>query len=295
MPKLKRKWRFCDYKRNLWYKQQRSTKTNIIDAVNNFNSVLINIDVKKIEPGVTAKDLENINDIISESVTRFNSQDKERTENIKIASHVINGSILMPGEEFSFNNSTGPRNAEAGYKEASIIVDGEFTTGVGGGVCQVSTTLYQTVLKSDMEVTSRRNHGIPVSYVPMGQDATVAYGYIDFKFINNRKFPIYIESLVRDGEVSVKLYGKKTDNTYINLESEILEIIKPKMQVRKDANMYLSEKRVSKNGREGYKVVIYKVFLQGGQEIKREMVSRDYYPPKDGLIIEGTKQGDFYR
>ena len=125
---------------------KEALKQNIIDAVNNFNSVLINIDVKKIEPGVTAKDLENINDIISESVTRFNSQDKERTENIKIASHVINGSILMPGEEFSFNNSTGPRNAEAGYKEASIIVDGEFTTGVGGGVCQVSTTLYQTVL-----------------------------------------------------------------------------------------------------------------------------------------------------
>ncbi len=263
---------------------------SIIDAVNNFNSASINIDVKKIGPRITERNLNDIKDLVGESVTRFNSQDKGRTENIKIAANVINGTILMPGEEFSFNDSIGPRSAEAGYKEASVIVDGEFTTGIGGGVCQVSTTLYQAVLKSDVEITSRRNHGLPVGYVPMGQDATIAYGYIDFKFINNKEFPIYIESFVKGGELHIKLYSKKADNIHIDLESEILEVIEPKMQIKKDENMYLSERKVSKNGKRGYRVATYKVYLQEGQEVRRKLISKDYYPPRDGLIIEGTKQ-----
>ncbi len=263
---------------------------SIIDAVNNFNSASINIDVKKIRPRITERNLNDIKDLVGESVTRFNSQDKGRTENIKIAANVINGTILMPGEEFSFNDSTGPRSAEAGYKEASVIVDGEFTTGIGGGVCQVSTTLYQAVLKSDVEITSRRNHGLPVGYVPMGQDATIAYGYIDFKFINNKEFPIYIESFVKGGELHIKLYSKKADNIHIDLESEILEVIEPKMQIKKDENMHLSERKVSKNGKRGYRVATYKVYLQEGQEVRRKLISKDYYPPRDGLIIEGTKQ-----
>lgn len=263
---------------------------SIVDAINNFDSASINISTVKIEPKITENSLENIKDLIGESVTGFNSQNKGRTENIKIAADAINGTILMPGEEFSFNDSTGPRSVEAGYKEATVIVDGEFTTGTGGGVCQVSTTLYQAVLKSDMEVTSRRNHGLPVGYVPMGQDATIAYGYIDFKFVNNKNFPVYIEMLVRGGEIYAKLYGKKADNIYVNLESEVLEVIEPKMQIKKDESMYLSEREIGKDGKKGYRVVTYKVYLREGREIKRELVSKDYYPPRDGIIIEGTRQ-----
>ena len=117
-------------------------------------------------------------------------------------------------------------------------------TGIGGGVCQVSTTLYQAALRSDMEITSRQNHGLPISYVPMGQDATVAYGYIDLKFRNNKEYPVYMESFVRGGELYMRLYSKKIDNMHINLKSEILEVIEPKMQTKKDANMYLWERKV---------------------------------------------------
>lgn len=265
-------------------------KQNILVAINNFNSMSIDIKVGDTEPGITSKDLGSIKDLIGESVTIFNSQNKGRTENIKIAVNSINNTVLMPGEEFSFNNSTGPRNAEAGYKEASVIVGGEFTVGIGGGVCQVSTTLYRAALKSDMEITSRQNHGLPVSYVPMGQDATVAYGYIDLKFRNNKEYPVYIEGFVRGGEIHVRLYGKKTDDIYVDLESEVVETIEPKMQVKKDGNMYISEKKISKSGKRGYRAVTHKVYLQDGREVKRELVTRDYYPPRDGLIIEGTKQ-----
>ncbi|HZJ76581.1 MAG TPA: VanW family protein [Oscillospiraceae bacterium] len=263
---------------------------NILVAIDNFDSALIDIEVGDIIPKIKEEDLNNIKDLIGGAVTVFNSQNRGRTENIKISVNAIDNTVLMPGEEFSFNDSTGPRSAEAGYKEASIIVGGEFTTGIGGGVCQVSTTLYQAALKSDMEITSRRNHGLPISYVPMGQDATVAYGYIDLKFKNSKKYPVYIEGFVRGGEVHIKLYSKKTDNIHINLKSEILEVIEPRMQVKKDGSMYLSERKISKSGNKGYRVETYKVYLQEGREIKRELVSKDYYPPGDGIIIEGTRE-----
>ncbi|HZJ76195.1 MAG TPA: G5 domain-containing protein, partial [Oscillospiraceae bacterium] len=95
---------------------------------------------------------------------------------------------------------------------------------------------------------------------------------------------------VRGGELHVRIYSKKTDSIYIDLESEILEVIEPKMQIKKDENMYLSERKVGKNGKKGYRVATYKVYLQGGREIKKELISKDYYPSGDGLIIEGTKQ-----
>ena len=265
-------------------------KYNISTAINNFNSISIDIEVRATEPKITKEDLDSIRDLIGESVTAFNTGDRGRTENIKIASDDINNTVLMPGEEFSFNDTTGPRDAKSGYKEASVIMDGEFVTGMGGGVCQVSTTLYQAALRSDMEITSRQNHGLPISYVPMGQDATVAYGYIDLKFRNNKEYPVYMESFVRGGELYMRLYSKKIDNMHINLKSEILEVIEPKMQTKKDANMYLWERKVGKSGKKGYRTATYKIYLQEGQEVKRELVSRDYYPPKDGLIIEGTKQ-----
>ena len=262
---------------------------NVLVAIDNFDSALIGIEVEDTIPKIREEDLNNIEDLIGGAATAFNSQNRGRTENIKISVNAIDNTVLMPGEEFSFNDSTGPRSAEAGYKEASIIVGGEFTTGIGGGVCQVSTTLYQAALKSDMEITSRRNHGLPVSYVPMGQDATVSYGYIDLKFKNNKKYPIYIEGFVSGGEVHIKLYSKKTDNIHINLKSEILEVIEPEMQIKKDGSMYLSERKISKSGNRGYRVETYKVYLQEGGEIKKELVSRDYYPPRDGIIIEGTR------
>ncbi|HZX21038.1 MAG TPA: VanW family protein [Clostridia bacterium] len=265
-------------------------KYSISTAINNFKSISIDIGTRDTEPKIKGEDLDSVKDLIGESVTVFNTGDKGRTENIKIAANNINDTILMPGEEFSFNDSTGPRDAKSGYKEASIIMDGEFVTGIGGGVCQVSTTLYRAALRSDMEITSRQNHGLPISYVPMGQDATVVYGYIDLKFKNNKKYPVYVESLVRGGEIYMRLYSKKTDDIHINLKSEILEVIEPKMQTKKDANMYLWERKVSKSGRKGYRAATYKVYLQGGQEVKRELVSKDYYPSRNGIIIEGTKQ-----
>lgn len=262
----------------------------IVDVIGNFNNDSIPIPVKNITPEIIEEDLNTIQDLIGEYVTTFNSQEKGRSENIKLAVNSINNMLLMPEDEFSFNESTGPRSVEDGYKEAPVIVNGELVPGIGGGICQVSTTLYQAVLRSDVEITSRRNHGRPVGYVPIGQDATVAYGYIDFKFRNNKDYPIYIESYIKGEQVHVKLYSKKTNNMSIDLESEIIEVVKPKMEIKKDPNMDVGERRINKAGKEGYRVVTYKVYLQDGKKLKKEAISKDYYPPRDGIIIEGIKQ-----
>lgn len=269
---------------------ENALRESIVGAIGNFNNDTIHIPVKNTTPEIIEEDLSTIQDLIGEYVTTFNSQEKGRSENIKLAVNSINNMLLMPGDEFSFNESTGPRSAEEGYKEAPVIVNGELVPGIGGGICQVSTTLYQATLRSDVEVTSRRNHGRPVGYVPIGQDATVAYGYIDFKFRNNKDYPIYIESYINGEQVHVKLYSKKTNNMSIDLESEIIEVVKPEMEVKKDPNMDVGERRINKAGKKGYRVVTYKVYLQDGKELKKEVISKDYYPPRDGIVIEGIKQ-----
>lgn len=270
--------------------RKNDLKKEIISNIKKLNNSLINIPTYNSSPQVLEKDLIVIQDLIGEYSTTFNSAVSGRSENIKLASNSINNTLLMPDEEFSFNKSTGPRSVEAGYKEAPVIISGELVPDTGGGVCQVSTTLYQAAVRSDLEIIARRNHGLPVNYVPLGQDATVAYGYIDFKFKNNKNHPIYIESFIKGNRLFVKIHSKKLDNISIDLESEVVEVIDPKIEVKKDKNMYLNEKKIIKEPKKGYRVITYKIYKEEGKEIKREKITKDYYPPKDGIIVEGISK-----
>ncbi len=270
--------------------EKEALKEHIVRAIKENQNLPIQVPVQYIDPLIKEEDLKMIGPLIGQFSTAFNLEQTGRVENIKLAAQSIDGTVLMPGEEFSFNESTGPRSVEEGYQEALVIVNGEFVPGVGGGICQVSTTLYQAVVRSGIEITARRNHGLPVGYVPMGHDATVAYGYIDFKFKNNKNHPIYIESYVKDNKIYVKLYGKEAEDILIDLISETVEVIEPKMEIKKDPNMYVGERKISKASKKGYRVFTYKIYLQNGKEIKRELITKDYYPPRNGVMIEGTKQ-----
>ncbi len=270
--------------------RKNNLKKEIVSNIKKLNSSPINISTYNPSPKVLEKDLIVIQDLIGEYSTTFNSAVLGRSENIKLASNSINNTLLMPDEEFSFNKSTGPRSAEAGYKEAPVIINGELVPDTGGGVCQVSTTLYQAAVRSNLEVIARRNHGLPVNYVPLGQDATVSYGYIDFKFKNNKEYPIYIESFINGNRLFVKIHSKKSDNISIDLESEVVEVIDPKIEIKKDENMYLNEKKIIKKPKKGYRVITYKVYKEEGKEIKREKITKDYYPPKEGIIVEGVRK-----
>lgn len=167
-------------------------------------------------PSRTTEDMQKINFILTEFSTTFNSKVKGRSENISLAANAINETILMPGEEFSFNQVVGPTTIARGFKNAPVIVDGEFVEGVGGGVCQVSTTLFNAALRSGLTITSRRNHSLPVAYVPRGTDAAVA-STLDFKFKNTLNNPIYLQAFVDKSKIYFRVYGSKDDNKEVKI------------------------------------------------------------------------------
>ncbi len=187
---------------------------------------------------------------------------KDRTTNLILASNKINGVVLMPGETFSFNSVVGPRTTAKGYKNAAIYSDGTVTDGVGGGICQIVTTLYNAVVRADLNVTVRRNHSFLPSYSEPGRDATVVYGSQDFKFENSRNYPIKIVSSVSGGVAKVSIYGLKTDNEYdVSIETNIIKTMPCK----------------TSGGSNGYVVDSFRVWKQNGQVVKREKIARDTY------------------
>lgn len=165
------------------------------------------IDLQYTYPEITINDLDiNIfKDTLASFTTNYSLSNEDRTTNLELAASKINGTILSPGEEFSYNTIVGARTIAAGYKEAKIYSNGEVVDGLGGGICQISSTLYNAVIYANLEVTERYNHQFITSYVPAGRDATVVYGVKDLKFVNNRSYPIKIETKVSNGIVSCSI------------------------------------------------------------------------------------------
>ena len=149
------------------------------------------------------KDLPAEKQVFGHYKTSFNANERNRTINLKLAAAAINGQVIQPGKTFSFNKTVGPRTKERGYLDATIFVDGKKEQGLGGGICQVSSTLYNAVLNSKLKVVERHTHSLPVTYVPTGKDATVSYGYLDFRFQNNQKYPVKIQASVHKNTLDI--------------------------------------------------------------------------------------------
>ena len=163
---------------------------------------------------------EEFSDVLGSKTTYYNSSVKGRTTNIRLAAEAINGTVLQPGETFSLNGIVGRRTAAKGYQNAIIFQNGKQVEGLGGGVCQVSSTVYGAVLYADLKVTERSCHQFQVSYTPVSQDAAVYYGSQDFKFVNNTDNPIKIVASAGSGSLSVTIYGTKTSEKTVTLSSK---------------------------------------------------------------------------
>ena len=165
------------------------------------------IELQYTYPEITINDLDIdiFKDTLASFTTNYSISNQDRTTNLELAASKINGTILSPGEEFSYNTIVGARTIAAGYKEAKIYSNGEVVDGLGGGICQISSTLYNAIIYANLEVTERYNHQFTTSYVPAGRDATVVYGVKDLKFVNNRSYPIKIEIKVSNGIVSCSI------------------------------------------------------------------------------------------
>lgn len=169
----------------------------------------INIPVNTIKPKYTKDYYSQINGIISKFSTSFQNSSLGRKENIRLSAEKFNGVLLHSGETFSFNKIIGPIERETGYQEAPVIIDGEFTPGIGGGVCQTSTTLYNAALLADLTIVERHPHSIPPDYIEEGRDAAIAGDYLDLKFKNDYDYPIYIGSKLANNRVYFYIWGKK--------------------------------------------------------------------------------------
>ncbi len=218
------------------------------------NSEQYIIDLKFTNPNVFVKDLNIFPDRLSTFSTNY-VNNTNRTTNLILASQKINETVVMPGEKFSFNEVVGERTIDKGYKNAAIFVNGQVEDGLAGGICQVSSTLYDAVVGANLEVVQRYNHSKLTSYLSGGKDATVVWGRYDFQFKNNREYPIKIAMSVHNGIVTADIYGIKSNEEYeISIESQYIGM-KGKYEVYH----------------------AYKVYCQNGVEVKREFISRDLY------------------
>lgn len=228
---------------------------------------------------------------IAEFTTRYDASNKNRSINLGLASNKINGTIVLPGEIFSYNKVVGQRTISEGYKEAAVYSGGKVVQGIGGGICQLSSTLYNTVLYSNLEITSRSNHRFLTSYVQAGRDATVSWGTIDFCFKNTRTYPIKIASTVQNGIVRVEIYGIKEETEYeIELQTNIIETIPYTTNYIKDSTLDEGTEVIEQYGSDGAKSETYKIVKLNGITISKALLSTDTYSSLERVIRKGTKK-----
>ena len=248
------------------------------------------------EPEITTEKLKANFGLIGEHTTKA-SDNANRNNNLNQACKNINGTILKPGEEFSFNKVVGQRTTANGFKEATVIMGGQYEQGLGGGVCQVSSTLYNAVLKSDLQVTKRSPHAWPSDYVLEGLDATVDWPALDFKFKNNTDYQIIIvmwfES--KDRTVHAQIYGKRfPDEQKIVLRSECVSSTGAKAtEYVEDKTMAVGKTKVVRYAHQGKTIKTYKIWQdKDGKEIKREFITTTTYAAYGKRVAVGTKKSD---
>ncbi len=273
-----------------------AAKTLLIQTLNQTDKHAVALPVTPLNPEMTAVDVAQtgLKEQLATYTTDFNAADGNRSANIFVAANKINGYILYPGETFSFNDIVGPRDKEHGFKEALEIVGNEYVPGIGGGICQVSSTLYNAALLADLTIVERYNHSKPLGYVALGRDATVAYGTLDFKFTNNKPSPVMIIAEIQGDELCIGLFGTtKEKSETVKVITENKQVISPAIVRKQDHSLLLGETELEKQGKPGYEVTTVRVVERGGQELKREIVAVDKYLPENTVVKIGTKMPDF--
>jgi len=208
--------------------------------------------------------------------------------NIALAAKMINGVLLKPGNIFSFNHYVGPAEKEDGYKESTIIANGKFVNGYGGGVCQVSSTLYNALILGNFEIVQRHNHSVygeATTYVPLGRDSGIFFGYKDLKFKNNYDGDIAIFAKVKNNTLRVVILGTSENDAEIEIISKDEEVIDYEIIREKDNNLEPGQKKIMQEGVNGYKIKTYRIVRENGEE-KIELLSSDNYNSIPMIIKE---------
>ncbi|MDR1246821.1 MAG: VanW family protein [Clostridiales Family XIII bacterium] len=238
-------------------------------------------------PEVASEQLESLlfRDILAERTTNI-AGTSNRLTNVTLASEAIDGTVLNPGDDFSFNGIVGQRTEAKGYKSAGAYAGGMTVQEIGGGICQVSSTIYDCVLHTDLEVVTRSNHMFVVTYLPYGNDATINWGTIDFKFKNNTDYPIRLELVVADRKLTVKLHGTKLDTGYIKTDYVTISTTGYDTEEVEDPSIEPGTTKVDTAGHGGLVVETYKYYYdEGGTLLNKTYVSRSSYRAQNRIVL----------
>lgn len=249
--------------------------------------------VTVIHPAVTLEKLkdEGIDRKIIEFSTDFRTSAEGRAHNVTVTAEALNDWHLAPDEVFDYGKLIARAEEQYDYREAPVILNGKLVPGIGGGICQVSSTLYNAVLRVGLDIVERRNHSIPVAYLPIGQDATYAGGAINFRFKNTTGKHLIIRTEVKDRKLTVKMFGTMDAGKSYDIESVTVKTFAPSVQETVNANLAVGQRLTVESGKQGYVVETFRTLLKDGEVVSREKISRDTYKAQPTIIQRGPAKG----
>lgn len=239
---------------------------------------------------IKKSDLIQTKDILGQFETKFNAKDVDRVSNLAIANKSLTNVLIMPRETFSLNKTIGPRLEKYGFKMAKVIVNNQLVQGIGGGICQVSSTLYNAVLLSNLKIIERKNHSLPSTYVDLGRDATISGDTIDFKFINNTNSPILIYGQLKGDTLRYTIFGKNEfPNRSVKIVTEVISKTEPTISEIEDPTLPSGTVVEERTAYPAFVVKSYRRVLEDGNEVYTEPLFTDKYPLVNGIKRIGTK------
>ncbi|WP_304509815.1 VanW family protein [Anaerotignum sp.] len=244
------------------------------------------------QPEITYEDNQYVTDLIGSYSTKYTAYDQNRNTNLEVGCNYLNGTMIAPGEVFSAMEGLGEQTYARGYRNAGVYVNGKVEAGMGGGVCQITTTLYNAAIYAELEIVERYPHSMTVGYVPLGRDAAVADTYKDLKIRNNTEYPVYLEASAINGVLEVSLYGHEAHDSRREVEFQTVyegTIAKPDEIVTEDPEKPEGEREITHNGRTGAKVSVYKIVRENGEQVSKEWFSSSSYRAVADEVTVGTK------
>lgn len=250
----------------------------------------LKVSYKELSPKVTAAQLggQQITGLLASYTTYFNPSDEARSGNVRLATKALDMAVIKPGDILSFNNIVGERTVADGYKDAYIIVNGEFVPGLAGGICQVSSTLYNTGLLANLEVAQRSNHDLAISYVPLGQDATVAYPNLDLKFKNTTGGYLLIRTSETSNSLTISIYGKVNPGQQVAISNTTESVIQPQVQTVVDSSLQHGQSYIKQQGQPGYIVKSVRTVTVNGKVVSSEPLPQSVYQALPQIIAAGA-------
>lgn len=274
---------------------EKDVLASIVSELENKENVSRQLPVSVVAPEITTDEAQELlfRDELASYSTSFatgTQNGKNRAHNMGLAVAKINNLVLAPGEEFSFNDVVGPRTAAHGYKMAHVYSAGKIIDGIGGGICQVSSTMYNAVLKADLTVTERRNHSFTVGYVPLGQDATAFYDAVDFRFVNSTKWPIKLLASIKNNRIYITIKGtNENPNKEVIISNKILKSTPFTEIVTEDPTKPVGYSEITVPGQTGYVVDTFKTIKIDGKVVSQVKLHTSSYKAYAQQVIKGTK------